>query len=368
MSYGSLSKNAVAALNGGAAAGGFAHNTGEGGISPYHESHQGDLIYQIGTGYFGSRARDGNFSPEKFREMAAKTQVKMIELKLSQGAKPGHGGILTAKKNTAEIAAIRGVEQGTDVLSPSFHRAFNTPREMQQLIRQMQDLSGGKPVGFKLCLGQRSELMAICKAMVETEIYPDYMAIDGGEGGTGAAPLEFTNNVGMPFREALAYTHDVLTGFGVRDKVKLFCSGKILTGFHLFRAIALGADACYSARGMMLSLGCIQSLLCNTNHCPTGVATQDKEKVAGLVVADKKFRVANYHLETVKSFIELLAAAGLHHPEEIRRWHVFRRVSMHEINTYEELYPYLEPGCLLQADTVPQAYRKAWSMASPDRF
>ena len=368
MSYGSLSSNAVAALNGGAAAGDFAHNTGEGGISPYHESHKGDLIYQLGTGYFGSRAKDGNFSPQKFKEMAAKPQVKMIELKLSQGAKPGHGGILPAKKNTAEIASIRGVEQGTDVLSPSFHRAFHTPTEMLQLIRQMQDLSGGKPVGFKMCLGQRSELMAICKAMIETDIYPDFIAVDGGEGGTGAAPLEFTNNVGMPFREAIAYTHDVLTGFGVRDKIKLFCAGKILTGFHLFRAMALGADACYSARGMMLALGCIQSLLCNTNHCPTGVATQDPEKVAGLVVSDKKFRVANYHHETLKSFVELLAAAGLHHPGEIRRWHVFRRVSMHEIKTYEELYPYLEPGCLLSAETVPKVYHKAWSVANPDRF
>lgn len=368
MSYGSISKNAVAALNGGAAAGGFAHNTGEGGISPYHQAHLGDLIYQIGTGYFGSRAEDGNFSAEKYKELVASPQVKMIELKLSQGAKPGHGGILPAKKNTAEIASIRGVEQGTDVLSPPYHRAFSTPRELMEFIGQLQDLSAGKPVGFKLCLGQRSELMGICKAIIETKILPDFIAIDGGEGGTGAAPLEFTNSVGMPFREAIAYTHDVLVGFGIREKIKLFCAGKVLTGFHMFRAIALGADACYSARGMMLALGCIQSLLCNTNHCPTGVATQDPEKVAGLVVEDKKFRVANYHYETLKSFIELIAAAGLHHPREIRRWHVFRRVSMHEIKTYEELYPYLKEGVLLQADTVPAMYRNAWNLGNPDRF
>lgn len=368
MSYGSLSSNAIAALNGGAASGGFAHNTGEGGISPYHEKHQGDLIYQIGTGYFGSRAKDGNFSPELFQKMAAKPNVKMIELKLSQGAKPGHGGILPAKKNTAEIAAIRGVEQGTDVLSPPFHKAFNTPKGLLQFIQQMQDLAGGKPVGFKLCIGQRSEFIAICKAMVETKIYPDFIAVDGAEGGTGAAPLEFSNSVGMPFREALAFAYDVLVGFGLKDKIRLFCAGKIFTGFHIFRAIALGADACYSARGMMLALGCIQSLLCNTNHCPTGVATQDAEKVAGLVVSDKKFRVANYHYETLKSFVELLAAAGLRSPEEITRSHIYRRVSMHQIKTYEDLFPSVEKGCMLQLDTVPEAYQTAWKKADAGRF
>lgn len=368
MSYGSLSKNAISALNGGAAAGNFAHNTGEGGISPYHEEHHGDLIYQLGTGYFGSRGKDGHFSPEEFQEKANKPQVKMIELKLSQGAKPGHGGILPGKKNTPEIAEIRGVEPGKDVLSPPFHKAFNTPKGLLYFIRQMQDLSGGKPVGFKMCIGQRSELMSICKAMLETEIFPDFIAIDGGEGGTGAAPLEFTNSVGMPFREAIAFAHDVLVGFGIRDKVKLFCAGKIMTSFHMFRAIALGADACYSARGMMLALGCIQSLLCNTNKCPTGVATQKKEYVAGLVVEDKKFRVANYHYETMKNFVELLAAAGLQSPKEITRAHVFRRVSMHEIKTYEELYPHLAKGCLLFEETVPDYLHRDWTNSSAERF
>ncbi|MEM9897679.1 MAG: FMN-binding glutamate synthase family protein, partial [Bacteroidota bacterium] len=368
MSYGSLSSNAVAALNGGAASGGFAHNTGEGGISPYHEKHQGDLIYQIGTGYFGSRAKDGNFSSEAFQKMASKPSVKMIELKLSQGAKPGHGGILPAKKNTPEIAEIRGVEQGTDVLSPPFHKAFSTPIGLLQFIGQMQELSGGKPVGFKLCIGRKSEFIAICKAMVETQIYPDFIAIDGAEGGTGAAPLEFSNSVGMPFREAVAFAYDVLVGFGVKDKVRLFCAGKIFNGFHIFRALALGADACYSARGMMLALGCIQSLLCNTNHCPTGVATQDPEKVAGLVVSDKKFRVANYHHETLKSFVELLAAAVLKNPEEITRNHVYRRVSMHQIKTYEELFPSIEKGSMLKLETVPKAYRTAWREANSAHF
>lgn len=368
MSYGSLSSNAIAALNGGAASGHFAHNTGEGGISPYHEKHQGDLIYQLGTGYFGSRAKDGNFSPEDFQKMAAKPSVKMIELKLSQGAKPGHGGILPAKKNTAEIAAIRGVEQGTDVLSPPFHKAFSTPKGLLKFIQEMQELSGGKPVGFKLCIGQRSEFIAICKAMVELEIYPDFVAIDGAEGGTGAAPPEFSNSVGMPFREAVAFAHDVLVGFGVRDKVRLFCAGKIFTGFHIFRALALGADACYSARGMMLALGCIQSLLCNTNHCPTGVATQDAEKVKGLEVTDKKFRVANYHHETLKSFVELLAAAGLRSSAEITRKHVYRRVSMHQIKTYEDLFPSVEKGAMLKIDTVPEVYQSAWKEADAERF
>ncbi len=368
MSYGSLSKAAIAALNGGAAAGNFAHNTGEGGISPYHEQYQGDLIYQLGTGYFGSRAEDGNFSPDAFASMAAKASVKMIELKLSQGAKPGHGGILPAKKNTAEIAEIRGVEAGTDVLSPPFHKAFSTPMELLQLIDQMQSLSGGKPVGFKLCIGQRSEFISICKAIVATKIYPDFIAIDGSEGGTGAAPLEFSNSVGMPFREALAFAYDMLVGFGIKQHIALLCSGKILTGFHIFRAIALGADACYSARGMMLALGCIQSLLCNTNKCPTGVATQDKELMAGLVEADKKFRVASYQHETVKSFVELLGAAGLQSAQEISRSHVFRRISMNEIKTYEELFPYLPEGCLLEETTVPALYLSDWKKAKVDRF
>ena len=368
MSYGSLSKNAVAALNGGAASGGFAHNTGEGGISPYHEAHQGDLIYQLGTGYFGSRDKEGNFSPTAFEKMAKKTTVKMIELKLSQGAKPGHGGILPGKKNTPEIAAIRGVEAGKDVLSPPFHTAFNTPRTLLLFIQQLQELSGGKPVGFKLCVGQRSEFIGICKAIVETGIYPDFISVDGGEGGTGAAPLEFSNSVGMPFREGLAFAYDMLRGFGIKDQIALFASGKVLTGFHIFRAIALGADACYSARGMMLALGCIQSLMCNTNDCPTGVATQKAEHVAGLVVKDKKFRIANYHHETVKSFVELLGAAGLKTPQEIRRHHVFRRVSMQEVYNYEELYPYLEPGSLRTIAGVPDYLKGHWERANVDQF
>lgn len=368
MSFGSLSSAAIEALNGGAKLGGFAHNTGEGGISEYHSKHGGDLIYQIGTGYFGSRTKDGDFSPEEFKKRTSADNVKMIELKLSQGAKPGHGGILPAKKNTAEIAKIRGVEPGKDVLSPPFHRAFSTPKGLLQFIQQMQDLSGGKPVGFKLCIGNRSEFLAICKAMVETGIRPDFIAVDGGEGGTGAAPPEFSDSVGMPFKEGLAFAYDALFGFDLKKDIKLFAAGKILSGFHIFRAIALGADACYSARAMMLALGCIQALECNKNNCPTGVATQDKELVAGLNVDNKKVRVAHYHQETVESFVELLAAAGLSSAEEINRSHIYRRVNMRETLRYDQIYPVVPKGALLKEESVPANWRPYMELANPDSF
>lgn len=368
MSFGSLSSAAIEALNGGAKIGNFAHNTGEGGISPYHLKQGGDLIYQIGTGYFGSRAKDGNFSPERFKERAAEPSVKMIELKLSQGAKPGHGGILPAKKNTPEIAEIRGIDPGTDVNSPPYHKAFNTPIGLLKLLQQMRELSGGKPVGFKLCIGHKSEFLAICKAMNETKIYPDFIAVDGGEGGTGAAPLEFSNSVGTPYREGLAFAYDALVGFGLKKYIKIISSGKIITSFDVFRAMALGADTCYSARAMMLALGCIQALECNKNNCPTGVATQDPELVAGLVVSDKKERVANYQNETVHSFVELLAAAGLDDMSQIRRHHVYRRITNKEILRYDEIYPYLKENCLLSEDTVPSNWKPYWLMASADSF
>lgn len=368
MSFGSLSKAAIAALNGGAKIGGFAHNTGEGGISHYHLQFGGDLIYQVGTGYFGSRAPDGNFSPEEFEKRANLPEVKMIELKLSQGAKPGHGGILPAKKNTAEIAKIRGVQVGTQVDSPPFHKAFDTPIGLLNLVKKMRELSNGKPIGFKLCVGRRSEFLSICKAMVETGIKPDFIAVDGGEGGTGAAPLEFTNSVGMPFREGLAFVYDALLGFGLKKDIKIIASGKIITGFHMFRAIALGADACYSARAMMLALGCIQALECNKNTCPTGVATQDPELVKGLVVADKKERVANYHHDTLESFVELMAAAGVDDPDKINRTDVMRRISMSRAERYDRIFPYLTPGCLLNEDTIPENWKADVLEASAQSF
>lgn len=368
MSYGALSKNAVEALNGGAAIGNFAHNTGEGGISSYHDKPGGDLIYQVGTGYFGCRDAQGRFSPEKFKEISQKPNVKMIELKLSQGAKPGHGGILPAQKNTPEIAAIRGVEAGTSVDSPPFHTAFSTPLELMDFIGQMRELSGGKPVGFKICIGHKAEFLAICKAMIKKEITPDFIAIDGAEGGTGAAPVEFSDSVGMPFREGLAFAHDALTGFNLRKKIKIFAAGKIITGFHIFRAIALGADVCYSARGMMLALGCIQALRCNKNDCPTGVTTQNPELVAGLVPNNKKVRVANYNRETVKGFVELLGASGLREPKEIGRHHILRRVSMNKVSKYSDFFPYVHHGCLLKEENVPEAWMDEWLAATPQTF
>ncbi len=368
MSFGSLSHASIRALNGGASIGGFAHNTGEGGISSYYLEFGGDLIYQIGTGYFGSRSPDGRFSPEEFAKRAALPAVKMIELKLSQGAKPGHGGILPAAKNTPEIAAIRGVEPGTTVNSPPAHTAFSNPKELLSLIKQMRELSNGKPVGFKLCIGRKSEFLGICKAMVETGIKPDFIAVDGGEGGTGAAPLEFSNSVGMPFRDGLAFVYDALIGFDLKKDIKIIASGKIMTGFDLFKAIALGADACYAARAMMLALGCIQALECNQNSCPTGVATQRPELVKGLVVSDKKKRVANFHQSTMDAFLELLAAAGVSHPNEINRTDVYRRVSMNKVKRYHEIYPYISPGCLLQEETIPKGWKKYMAEARTDTF
>lgn len=366
MSYGSLSKNAIAALNEGAKIGNFAHNTGEGSISDYH-LHGGDLIWQIGTGYFGCRNPDGTFNPEAYQNKATLPSVKMIEVKLSQGAKPGHGGMLPAKKVTEEIARIRLVEVGKDVDSPSAHKAFSTPLELLAFIKQLRDLSNGKPVGFKLCIGHKSEFIAICKAMVQTEIYPDFITVDGGEGGTGAAPLEFSNHVGMPLRNALAFVYDALTGFDLKKHIKIIASGKVTNGFDLVRNFALGADICNSARGMMMALGCIQALECNKNTCPTGVATQNPNLARGLVVADKKLRIANYHLETIKSASELMAAAGIKHPDDLHRVFIQRRISPDKILTYLDSYPYIPKGSLLQEPYAKQ-FEVIMSISSAESF
>ncbi len=366
MSYGALSRNAVESLNRAAQQGGFAHNTGEGGISPYH-LHGGDLIWQIGTGYFGCRDEHGGFSPDSFRENAARPEVKMIELKLSQGAKPGHGGILPAGKLTREIAEIRGVPMGQDVLSPPAHAAFSTPRGLLEFVGQLRELSDGKPVGIKLCVGRRREFFAICKAMLETGILPDFIAVDGGEGGTGAAPLEFANRVGMPLTEGLIFVHNALTGVGIRDQIKIIATGKITTGFTIARALALGADLCGSARGMMFSLGCIQARRCNTNDCPAGVTTHQAYLVKGLDVTDKTERARQFHAGTITAFMELLGAAGFDDPRELRPWHVHRRLNQSRTAHYGDLYHYLTDGALLH-DTLPEDYALDWAAASADGF
>ncbi|MBT5055151.1 MAG: FMN-binding glutamate synthase family protein, partial [Gemmatimonadetes bacterium] len=367
MSYGALSRQAILSLNGGAKIGRFAHNTGEGSISPYHLEPGGDLIWQVGTGYFGCRTKDGSFCPETFAATSQIDAVKMIEIKMSQGAKPGHGGILPAGKNTPFIAKIRDVEPYTDVISPPSHTAFHTPLEMMEFIKTLRDLSGGKPIGFKVCIGVRSEFVSVCKAMVETGIKPDFITIDGGEGGTGAAPPEYSNSVGSPMREGLSFAHDVLLGYGLRKDIRVIASGKILSGFDLVRALAIGADMCSSARAMMLALGCIQALECNKNTCPTGITTQDPNLTAGLVPEDKKVRVANYHGETVKSVAELIAAAGLFTSEDLRRWHINRRISMTEVARFDDIYPYPETGCLLRNDPPP-SMKRDFEEATADTF
>jgi len=355
MSFGSLSAQAVEAMNGGAKLGGFAQNTGEGGISPYHLKHGGDLIWQIGTGYFGCRDEQGNFNQTLFAEKSQQSNVKMIELKISQGAKPGHGGILPASKNTEEIARIRHVQPHTKIASPPFHSAFNTPLEMIQFIQKLRELSGGKPVGFKLCIGHKAEFISICKAMIHLGIYPDFITVDGGEGGTGAAPQEFSNYLGAPMLDGLAFVHNILNGLDIRKHIKIIAAGKVTSAFHIARAMALGADTCNSARAMMMAIGCIQALLCNTNRCPTGIATQDPSLTIGIDVADKKIRMANYHKGTIKNFVELLGASGLDDIKNITRSHIYRRVSLNQMQTYEEIFPTIEVGSMLN-NKIPEKY------------
>ena len=367
MSFGALSANAIRALNKGAKIGGFAHDTGEGGFSPHHREFGGDIIWEIGSGYFGCRDAAGQFNADKFAEVAAAPQVRMVELKISQGAKPGHGGILPAAKVSAEIAAIRGVERGRDCISPSRHPAFSTPIEMLQFVAEMRRLAGGKPAGFKLCIGHRWEFLAIVKAMVETGLTPDFIVIDGKEGGTGAAPLEFVDHVGMPLRDGLSFAHNALVGAGLRDRIKLGASGKIVSAFDIMRAMALGADWCNAARGFMFAIGCIQAQSCHTDRCPTGVATQDPSRQRALVVEDKAVRVAQFHKATLQALAELIAAAGLDHPDEVMAYHISQRLSATAVASYAELYRPLAPGELLTGTEDPR-FADAWRIARADSF
>lgn len=367
MSFGALGANAVEALNLGARKGNFFHDTGEGAISRYHRKHGGDLVYEIGTGYFGCRTAQGKFDPERFRDQAADDQVKMVEIKLSQGAKPGHGGLLPGAKVTPEIAEARGVPVGVDCQSPHGHSAFSTPVEMMEFIAQLRELSGGKPVGFKLCIGHPWEVLALTKAMKKTGILPDFIVVDGAEGGTGAAPKEFTDHVGTPLREGLIIMRNALVGTGLRPKIRLAASGKITSGFTLASNLAIGADWCNSARGFMLALGCVMSMRCHTGKCPTGVTTHDPARQRGLVIPLKAERVAEYHRQTVLALAEIVAAAGIEHPQDLRPAHIHHRVSPVEVRTMEEIYTFLKEG---ELDAAPQdtIYADHWAAADPDSF
>ncbi len=367
MSFGAISPNAIRALNKGAKMGGFAQVTGEGAVSRYHREHGGDLIWQLGSGYFGARTPEGGFDPDRFAETASLDQIKMIELKLSQGAKPGHGGVLPKAKITREIAQTRGVPRDRDCVSPAAHPAFQTPIEMMAFVDRLRTLSGGKPVGLKLCVGHRWQALALCKAMLETDVTPDYIMIDGAEGGTGAAPLEFADHVGMPMRDGLNFMHNALVGCGLRDRVKLGGSGKVGTAFDLVRAMALGADFCHAARAFMFAVGCIQAQSCHTGHCPTGVATTNPSRGRAIVVSDKAQRVAQFHQGTMDALIELVAAAGLDHPSEIRPAFLWRRVSSNVAKNFRELYPPLAPGALLKGTDDPR-FQGPWRRARPDSF
>lgn len=367
MSFGSLSKNAILALNNGAKQGGFYHNTGEGGLSPYH-LQGGDVVWNIGTGYFSCRTDEGKFNFDEYVKRATLDNVKMIEIKFSQGAKPGHGGILPKEKVTDEIAAIRLVSKGQDILSPPTHSAFTTPLELMDFVKLLRKGSEGKPIGIKICIGNKSEFLSICKAMVETKTYLDFITVDGGEGGTGAAPQEYSDHVGMPLRDAIAFVYDALNGFGIKDQIKIIASGKVITGFDIVRTLSLGADLCNSARGMMFALGCIQALECHNNTCPTGVATQNPDLMKGLVPEEKSIRVARFQHETVKSAMDLMASAGLSHPDEVTRDIITTRIDRNKVETFAEIFPELETGCLLFESTVPKEFLYFWRKASSEKF
>jgi len=368
MSFGALSANAVLALNEGAKIGSFAHDTGEGGISSHHKKPGGDLIWNIGSGYFGCRDEFGRFSETNFVANASLPQVRMIEIKLSQGAKPGHGGILPGAKVTAEIAAARGVKIGEDCNSPAAHTEFDSPKGLLQFVQRLRNLSGGKPVGFKMCIGHTWEWFGIAKAMVETGITPDFIVVDGAEGGTGAAPIEFVDHVGTPLREGLRLVHNTLVGLNLRHLIKIGASGKIVSAFDMACIMALGADWCNSARAFMFSIGCIQAQACHTDKCPTGVTTQDPQRQKALVVADKAPRVASFHQNTLHALGELLAAAGLQHPDDLHTHHIARRMSSTQVTLLSTIFPSMPAGSLLRGELPTRVFQVGWPMASSERF
>lgn len=367
MSFGSLSGNAVLAMNKGAKLGGFAQDTGEGAISPYHREHGGDIIWEIASGYFGCRNKDGSFNADQFEDKACTEQVKMIEIKLSQGAKPGHGGLLPGSKVNQEIAETREIEVGEDCLSPASHPEFDTPVGLMQFVAKLRKLCGGKPVGFKLCLGKQYEFMAVCKAMLETGIQPDFITVDGAEGGTGAAPTEFEDFIGTYINEALPFVHNCLVGIGKRDEIVVIASGKVAMGFDMVEKIALGADMCNAARPFMFSVGCIQALRCHTNTCPTGVTTQNPARTRSLDVAVKALRVRNYHDATLKSFLDIIGAMGIDSPDRLKPEHIYHRPEHGPAETYRAIHPAVAGGDFL-ADQIPESYAADWSRANAQSF
>ena len=368
MSFGSLSASAIRALNAGARRGGFYHDTGEGSLSPYHCEGGGDIVWEIGSGYFGCRTAEGGFDPEKFAAVAREPQVRMVELKLSQGAKPGHGGVLPAAKVTPEIAATRGVPLGQDCVSPARHTVFTTPVELLEFVARMRTLSGGKPAGFKLAVGHPWEWFGIAKAMQETGLVPDFIVVDGAEGGTGAAPAEFIDHVGLPMVEGLLLVHNTLVGLGLRDSVRLGAAGQIVSAYDIARTLAIGADWCNAARGFMFALGCIQSQSCHTDRCPTGIATQDPGRWRKLDVPDKATRVHQFHRNTLRALHDLLCAAGLDHPGQLGPEHILRRISPTEIRSFAGIYPYLAPGELLHGVPRHAVFEQFWAVARSDSF
>ena len=368
MSFGAISPNAIMAMNIGAKRGNFYHCTGEGGLSPYHLKHGGDLVWQIGTGYFGCRNAQGNFDPELFADQVSAPAVKMIEIKISQGAKPGHGGVLPAAKITREIAATRHVPMGQDCVSPPSHTAFHTPRGLCEYVGQLRELSNGKPIGFKLCVARPQEFFAVCKAMIETNILPDFITVDGSEGGTGAAPIEFSDSLGMPLRGGLMLVHNALVGSNLRDRIQIAASGKVTSAFTIARNLALGADWCNAARGFMMAVGCIQAQTCHTNQCPVGVATQDHGRQRALNVPDKSERAFQFHRRTMETLSEIVAAAGLDHASQLEPDHLCLRVSPTEFQTYRDAFHFSKPGALLAGDTGHPKLDELWATATPDHF
>ncbi|WP_305873720.1 FMN-binding glutamate synthase family protein [Kutzneria sp. CA-103260] len=366
MSFGSLSANAVLALNKGAKLGGFAHDTGEGGLSEYHLRHGGDVVWEIGTGYFGCRTKNGDFDEREFADKAAHDSVRCVSLKLSQGAKPGVGGVLPGSKVNAEIASVRDVPIGQTVISPPYHRVFDTPRELVRFIARMRELAGGKPAGFKLCLGSRRQFLAVCKAMLAEGTGPDFIIVDGAEGGTGAAPLEYADNLGTPLTEGLITVHNALVGTGLRDRIRIGASGKVATGSDIVKRLLQGADYTNAARAMMFAVGCIQAQSCHTNTCPVGVATQDPRRARALDVEDKSLRVQRFQQSTVRSAVQIMSSMGLRGPEDLRPHMLCRRTTPVSVRSYAELYEWLEPGQLLAEP--PPRWARDWAAADPDEF